>query len=778
MEIVLIFSSIFFSLKPSAFAESGGLAYRSSLSLQQASRERHQLCQQIEKNSDCVKPTNQIERNLVAATGMNVAICKAQQKDLKCEAFVKKFPEYQKNLMSCDPKTICKLSNEKFLIPNAGKKCLEFGIEFTKESLTFLKSGLSSGLSCTSNLNCIIDQELSLLMILLFPSQFAQKQVRETMNSTIASIKTDFAKAERISCLDIETQTKFACYIAAKYLSTVTGATAGAKFTAQKFMASMAKLEKSLDSPSSNSVLEVVSTKAPFRKKETANDMMERLDKYDPTTDKQRAEMMALANGTPPKGTKFIDIENTVLKDANTQIGSELATTLTNQHKEMIKYKFDILAEKYKDSIDIKSYSDAKSQRFALIPKNDSWKKNSIPPEVLKDFENSFNDANREFFKKVNSLNLSKPVAEAPWFRAGIADSADEAALNSRLSREIGKSTSSASGFARSSNPAIVSTKNKVFKEVQLRLKEVTSALGDRSPLLKDIDGTLTVDSEVFDLIKKSEGKPKELQKLLKARYPDETIPQKTIEKLTRLSDLTDRVQPTIWQVTRGSNSILEAKNGALLIDISGMGSRNAEQVLLHLSKCASAKDITLCTRAAEIQATKDFRKTTQGIRDMTLRNCKQVGIKCKIEQSGDDIRVIPESGFFPKEFAANNIATINRELGISNFRQAEVLPNINKENLLVLSGDAEQIEKLLRQRIRQSDLAEKSKDITFNVSMRSRRAGEGYVQFDFSLKDGLRLSPAEVARLRAEQQRALSEYNRRASDRKYEIAPATKTEK
>lgn len=514
---------------------------------------------------------------------------------------------------------------------------------------------------------------------------------------------------------------------------------------------------------------------------ETAEKFKKRLLHYDPVKDADRIDLIKFVNTPAQRGSKIIDIENAALKDLNSLIDQDVVTALTNHHKALIQDKFKKLLEKYGDQLDYKQYSDFKSQRFALIPKNPAWKATGIPENVLKEFEQAYIQANKELTEKVKSMGLDKEIRAKmkargtitdfnpdpnKWFKAGIDANADEANWNSRLSRNT-----DTEGFARSNNQEIAQAKTEVFNNINSAHQAVLTELGPSSPLLHKVDGVVTVKADVFDLIKKANSNPEEVKKSFKFFYPDAEVSDQAIKDLIKTAKLTDKIQPSIWQTTRTVSSVGDAKYGAISLDGLGLGSSNAEQALVQSVKCSSVNFLSACTRAGEREVTRVFQDNMKKISEVSLQHCREVKIKCSVTISGDDVRLVPLSGPLPEGFASNNLDRINQAIGSAKVRQAEIIADIPPAARVAIGQDGETIEKYFREKLRRSPLAEKSKQLTFSVTMKTAKVDTGAVKIEVTGTAAKGLTPAEMAEIQKLQKEALIDFNNSKSGRSYDLS-------
>lgn len=501
---------------------------------------------------------------------------------------------------------------------------------------------------------------------------------------------------------------------------------------------------------------------------EESSDFRKRLIEYDPTTDDERLEMIRFVNSPNARGSQILDVENSVLKNLNEDLGDQdLVTALTNQHKEILSANMQDFAKKYADILDLKYYSDFKSQRFALVPANARVRATGIPDSVIKELDDLFATSNKEFAEKIRSLNIESKVDPENWFRAGLSKNADEANLNARLAREQKNGTNT---IVHSESDEIDFLRRQSFAQLEKTRYQLTKKLPDSTPLLSGQGSSRVPTAEVFDIVKKSKGDLSLIQKSISYSFPGTKIDDDITRELIRYADEVDQFQPGIWQTSRESVSVAKAKNGAIKIDVGGLGSQNARETALQAAKCSVAGQVSKCTRFGEGVVTREFRKNLDSIREVSLNNCRRSGLDCDIQISGDDIVIIPKAGRLPDNFAANNIKDINRSVGEGRVRQAEIPAGIKSpEARQRLTNDGERFEKLLRTRLRTSPLADRTRNMTFTVKMDSKKAGSGRVNVQFEGSGGEKLSAEENSLLLKAYTEALSELNKK-SNAKYQL--------
>ncbi len=516
------------------------------------------------------------------------------------------------------------------------------------------------------------------------------------------------------------------------------------------------------------------SGRAAWRKlDETSGQFRQRLLTYDPVSDTDRLSMIRFVNGRQARGSRVLDVENSYLKKLNDELGDQdLATALTNQHKEILSARMDEFARQHSDILEVIQYSDFKSQRFALVPKNRSVGATGIPNSVLRELDEVFTGVNRDFAAKVRSMGIETDLPPELWFRAGLARNADEANLNARFAREQGNSNT----LMHEDNPAIDLLRRQSFSRMERARYQVTRDLPSNSPLTVVEDGVAVPSADVFNLIKKSGGDASRLRRSIESTYPKVTVSDDMARRLIRYGDEVDQFQPGIWQSSRNSVSVGRADNGAVKIDVGGMGSRNAYQTARQSAHCSVAGQISQCARFGEGIVTREFLNDLDSIREISLANCRRRGLNCDIQISGDDVVIIPRNGRLPDDFAQSNIEQITSRIGADRIRQVQILDHVRspvaRQQLI---NDGEAFEKALRARLRESPLNQRASQMTFSIEMRGTQSGQGGIHIRHTGLNTDGMSAESVRNLEAQFTRtyreALEELNKKAKG-SYSLSP------
>jgi|GEM_PF-4856509 len=228
LALAVIFISAF------AHAESPQMTLQSLHSMEQAQRERANLCSKLQANPRC----SGFENLLRSATGMTTATCQAQLRSNKCDRLFSQFPKYRDHAMKCEPAEICRLSLEATM----AEGCKRYGIEVKDDFMSFL----SSEASCLTQWQCLARSSFSNFMAVLNPGQFFASKGQQMAAATIQSFHDDRAKLERASCLDPETQAQLYCYLGVKYGGMVLGGAGAVRAAGAGLMARMGALEADL----------------------------------------------------------------------------------------------------------------------------------------------------------------------------------------------------------------------------------------------------------------------------------------------------------------------------------------------------------------------------------------------------------------------------------------------------------------------------------------------------------------------------------------------------
>ena len=214
---------------PQTHANTGKMELEAMEQITASQKKAEELCHRLKVNPNCPEDLSLMQKTL----GLSVATCFARMQSPSCQDFVRKYPDkYGSHLLSCQPADICNTA----LVSNIATGCKRFGLEAKNDFLAKMYS-LSQ---CSQNLLCLTKVEFQSLMFLFAP----QIKAQELTEGIIKDFQKDYEKAERISCLDAETQAQFMCYLGFKYGSMVLGPEVGGEQALGKLLLSqMEKLD-------------------------------------------------------------------------------------------------------------------------------------------------------------------------------------------------------------------------------------------------------------------------------------------------------------------------------------------------------------------------------------------------------------------------------------------------------------------------------------------------------------------------------------------------------
>ncbi|HWU44050.1 MAG TPA: hypothetical protein VN132_11450, partial [Bdellovibrio sp.] len=150
---------------------------------------------------------------------------------------------------------------------------------------------------------------------------------------------------------------------------------------------------------------------------------------YSPTTVAENERWIALAEKGVDPHLRYLDVENSQLKSLNDVLKDKnLVTSLTNYHKKLLFDKIESLKKDF-PNLNIEQYSDYKSSRFVFG--------GDIPKELEQKLQQIFKETNQEFSDYLKSEHILRDSdLSNDWFRAGLGQSAEQANVAARYSRQ------------------------------------------------------------------------------------------------------------------------------------------------------------------------------------------------------------------------------------------------------------------------------------------------------------------------------------------------------
>ena len=462
---------------------------------------------------------------------------------------------------------------------------------------------------------------------------------------------------------------------------------------------------------------------------------------YNPTNVAQNEKWIALAGKGSSKNTVFFDVENSQLKLLNDTLKEKnFVTSLTNYHKELTFKKMQQLVKK-NPGLQMDMYSDFKSSRFAFSGK--------IPKDLEAQLSKVFSEANKEFTEavKANKMVRDSDVPEK-WFRAGTGNSADEANLAARYSRQQTK------------NELQRFTSSELKKSIQTKINSLNS---QRKSLQSELSKTSMVsgksfDTDVFDIVRKNDGNLVATRDALKVRYGLSTLSDATVKKLQTYVKGADEFSPGIHVSQRVIANFDSAAHGGLSADIIGMGGANLKGTAEALAGDSDVGQALTQARAAEKAVTINFNNQKKYF-EQVIKDSVPVG-KLKTVCSGDDCVAVAVKPLntTEKELIVKRLA--NSEYS-GTYRLAFVSDGIkNPEIRNNLATHGESVEKILRKSLGTQMEPRKLKGLTFAVDMQTKEINRGNLKLILGNSDSAKLSATERKLVEAEFSKAVRKFN------------------
>lgn len=550
------------------------------------------------------------------------------------------------------------------------------------------------------------------------------KKLESLMNIAADKVKEQYS---RYSCYNSLAQEELKCYA----LGTVIDPTmvAGYFVKGARLTAAVSKLSKSEKLP-------VTSAKI------SRADLSSRYLSYSPTTVEQNTLWIARAEKGVDSKVTFLDVENSQMKYLNDSLKDKnLVTGLTNYHKEMLFERIDQL-EAANPGLKIDRYSDFKSSRFAFSGK--------VPKDIEAQLQRVLKETNDEFISQLKSSDVLK-IADQPedWFRAGIGNSADEANLAARYSRQSEKNE-------------LQSFQRDGFKTAMQRKLDQIEV--QRQSLRKEVEGTDLLDgntfhTDVYDIVRKGKGDTAQVEASLKSRFALQSLPTGTVKKLTAYVEAADEFSPGIFIAKREVAHLNNASQGGLSADIIGLGAANLKGTAEALAGSSNLSKALQSTRSAEKKVTIHFTEQKKYFEKVLAESVAEGKLKSLC--SGDDCVAVAVKplNVDEKNRILKGLATSQYS---GSYRLAFIPDGVKiPETRNALANHGESIEKILRQSLGASMEPRKLKGLTFGVDMRTQNLNQGDLKLLMGEASGVRLSEQERQRIQQAFTEAVKKFNR-----------------
>lgn len=470
---------------------------------------------------------------------------------------------------------------------------------------------------------------------------------------------------------------------------------------------------------------------------------------YSPTTVAQNERWIAQAEKSVRSKAVFFDIENSQMKELNDTLKDKnLVTGLTNFHKDLVFQKIREL-EKKNPGLIIDQYSDFKSSRFAFSGK--------VPADIERQLQNLFNDTKQEFVKKLKTGGVLDAEFESDqWFRAGIGQSADQANLAARYSRQL------------------ATNELQVFQNVSLKTSiqnKLNSLDSQRVGLRTELTGTSLLDGntfhpDVFDIVRKGKDDTELITAAIKNRFALQSISPATVNRLKTYVSTADEFSPGIYIAKREVAHLNTADQGGLSADIIGLGAANLKGTAEAIAGQSDVNKVLESTRLAEKMVTKNFKEQKDYFEQVLLRSVEPGNLKSIC--SGDDcvgVAVKPLSETEKKKI----LSGLADSKYSGSYRLAfipEGVAVVNTRNALATHGES--VEKILRQSLGASMEPRKLKGLTFGVDMQTRVLDQGGLKLIVGEGRDLNLSPSERKLIQEKFREAVERFNQSTKSSRY----------
>lgn len=434
----------------------------------------------------------------------------------------------------------------------------------------------------------------------------------------------------------------------------------------------------------------------------------------------QNEEWMKLAaNVKPDKHTKFFEVENSVMKELNdTTQDKNFVTALTNKNKQILNSKIEAFMKAHPE-IEILPYSDFKAMRYAIRPKPPAQQ---LPKEIQKELDQLFREANTEFSEFMQSQKLVR-AGDKPeeWFRAGFGETADQATLSSRYSRNI----SGANQVRNFNDPDFRENLKTALKASEMYRRNLQKDFA-KSGMMEEIPGSnkMIFKKEVFEAIRKTSTNEELMQTFEKSFGTKITETQAM--QIRDYSNLVNEFSPGIHVAERKIASLSQSTQGGLSIDFSGLGADNLKATAISLTRSSNIKEAVIETRLGERSVSESFFKKKQAVQSSVDSVLKKHGIQAEIADSGDDMVIKPDKPI-PEKVRAEIAKSLAENVSPSAVRVAHVPDGVAVQaDRMIIATHGETLEKLTRKNLQGEIPKEKLNQILLFVDMQTKAAGKG----------------------------------------------------
>ncbi|WP_373999275.1 hypothetical protein [Bdellovibrio bacteriovorus] len=463
---------------------------------------------------------------------------------------------------------------------------------------------------------------------------------------------------------------------------------------------------------------------------------------YSPTTVAQNEKWISLANsGTKSKAT-FLDVENSQMKVLNDTLKDKnLVTGLTNYHKDLLINNVKALKKEYPGLI-IDPYSDFKSMRFAFSGK--------VPKDLEARLSKIFKETNSEFDTYLKDNGIVRSVEESgKWFRAGVGQTADQANLAARYSRQVADNE-----LQSYSKSELQSTMAQKLTDIEKDRQSLRQYFGNTNM----VSGQ-TFDTDVYDIVRKGSGDTAKISKDLANRFGTQALDASQVKVLQRYVKSADDFSPGLYIAKRETPHFNDATMGGLSADMIGMGGANLKGTAEALAGSTHLDKVLENTRLAEKTVTHHFIEQKKAFQDV-LQKSVDPG-KLQTVCSGDDCIAVATKPLSvkDKEAVMKNLAETKYSGSFRLSFVSDGVKDASARNMLATHGES--VEKALRKSLGSSMEPAKLKGLTFGVDMQTTHLNTGGVKLIVGQSPFVRLSPREQEQIQTAFKEAVESLNK-----------------
>lgn len=663
--------------------------------------------------------------------------CEIEQKALKCEELVAAEPELKSKVRRCSPQSLCEDSQKQTGMALRGCFWNAPGAWGT-DVWESIKAGADKSQSCLKDSQCSsqVYWNMATFSSPLLLIWRAQQQPPIDLEKTKQSLTALFEggrdwikkKGVELQCFDRQAQMELICYGVLNVFApgAALKAAGNAPRIVQLLKLNAVKNEKALEKAVDQSKRsgEVAARKTPASPRPVQrSEFIDQFLRAEVTTTEQNMQWIRLAGNLKPDGrTKFFEVENSVMKMLNdTTQDKNFVTALTNKQKQILKSKVDEFAALH-PGVEILPYSDFKAMRFAIRPKPPVT---SLPDSVDSKLAEAFKSANSEFtqYMKSNRLVRSTDRTEE-WFRAGVGETADQATLASRYSRNI----SGENQLRNFADQGLHENLKSSLKATEMFRKELQADL-QKTGLMEAVGSSqqMIFRKEVFEAVRKTSS-PGELRESLE-KSMGVRLNENQARKIRDYSELVDEFSPGLHVAKREIATLSDSAHGGLSVDFSGLGALNLKATAGALVKAEKIEDAVVQTRLAEKSVTEAFQDRKDSVRKTIQSILDRNGIQSEVISSGDDLVVKPSKPI-PLQVRSEIAQELPKKIDPSAIRTSHVPDGISvPSDRMIIATHGETIEKLTRKNLQGQLPKEKLEQVLLMVDMNAKSSGSGSAQ-------------------------------------------------